>query len=96
MLRNEMWDRGCNCDAKFVPHLGAFLTYAAAVMTFWILGDSEIDLLIEVLPVISSEFGFSVFIVALGILYCKIMYVGARVIEFRCDAMGHGGSSQEE
>ena len=94
MLKKETWSRQCDCVGKFVAHLGAFFFYAAMMMTLWIMGDSEVELFIEFLPVISSEFGLNAFFMALGIFYCSVMYGGAYVIEIRCDASGHGDSSQ--
>lgn len=94
MLKKEMWSRQCDCVGKFVPHLGAFFAYAAALVMLSVIDGSEIEPLIEFLPVISSEFGLNVFCIALGIFYCSVMYGGAYVIEIRCDASGHGDSTQ--
>ena len=94
MLKKETWSRQCDCIDKFVLGLGGFLIYTI-MMLLWPMGGSESELLVELLPVISSEFGLNAFFVALGILYCLLMYGGAYVTEFWCDASGHCDSSRE-
>ena len=93
MLLKETWSRQCDCAGKLVWENWIFFSYAVLVVRIWITGDSGIEAHIEFLPVISSEFGLNVFYVALGIVCCLVMYFGAYVTEFRCDASGHGDSS---
>ena len=91
MLKKETWSRECDCIDKFVSGLGGFLIYAI-MMLLGTMGGYESELLVELLPVISSELGLDAFFIALGILYCSLLYAGAYVFEFVCDVSGHGDS----
>lgn len=85
MLRKNTWVRKCRCayGFKIYLYLWMFLTYF--IMTF-------------MNPMMGFSFDIfqSFFWIVAGVAILLVIYMGMRLVEDRCDALGHGVSSQED